>query len=156
MMWCDDFDCDLPKVVPGAREAIGDAAGIQLCTHGKTTHGRLNHPDVWNSYEGMVAFFGFRTPAKPPSYVTVAPIVRCTFWEAVRDWWGHDFRMLVEGEEILPYGNWRWLEPIMWSTRGWGDPERKKIEADAARERTIKLLVKASRALLRRAPIGAL
>jgi hypothetical protein len=64
--WSDDFDMDLPKVIPDAKAALGDVADLELVTHGHTTHGRLNHPSCWNHSLGLVAWFGRRDPMKPP------------------------------------------------------------------------------------------
>lgn len=119
-MWCDDFDMDLPKILPEAKSLLGDTADVTLWTHGHTTHGRLNHPSVWNGDTGMVAFFGFRTPQKPEVYWTSSPLVRCTFWEAVRDAWVHSMVMLVEGKPVLDTNRlWPDFEDIMWDVRGW-------------------------------------
>ncbi|WP_411033801.1 hypothetical protein [Shinella sp. BYT-45] len=122
-MWCDDFDMDLPKVVPGAREAVGEAGGIVLFTYGHTTHGTLNLPCMWNSCEGgTLAFFGFSSPAAPRGFTTSSPVVECTGWEMFRDLWVHGTAAYVErflvwkSEELN-----RDFENIMWNLRGWGD-----------------------------------
>ena len=89
-MWCDTFDADLLKVVPGTEEALGEAAGVLLLTRGHETGGKLNHPSVWNDHAGMLAFFwtpGCEHLGCPGGYVTDAPVVACTFLEAVRDAW---------------------------------------------------------------------
>ena len=35
--WSDDFDMDLPKIIPEARERLGKYADLELVTHGHTT-----------------------------------------------------------------------------------------------------------------------
>lgn len=101
-MWCDSFDSDLPKVVPGAKEALGGLAALELQTHGTTTNGTLNHPSVWNDYSGMIAFFGSagHGAGKPPHYHSGEPIVRCTLWEAVRDAWVHSYIIVLNGRPV--------------------------------------------------------
>jgi hypothetical protein len=116
--WSDDFDLDLPKVIPDARACLGYLAELELVTHGHETHGRLNHPSVWNHELGSVSFFGRGNPHKPDGYWTRDPIVRCTLWEAVRDAWCHDNVILVESVPVL-YGQWIHFEPLMWHTRKW-------------------------------------
>lgn len=123
-MWCDDFDMDLPKVIPDAKAQLGDMAGVELWTHGGETYGSLNHPCVWNHDDGLIAFFGFKSPRKPEVYWTNRPMVRCTFWEAVRDAWPHGLIMLVEGRAVLDTNAlWPRFQRIMWDLRGWGEPK---------------------------------
>ncbi|GEP00550.1 hypothetical protein [Methylobacterium haplocladii] len=130
--WSDTFECDLPKVIPGARDAVGDLADVHLWTTGHTTHGALNHPDVWNSDAGMVAFFGFRSPARPEVYWTDRPMVRCTFWEALRDAWAHHILIAVEGGLVWNSGLlWPQYEALMAEVRGW--PSADPAKAAAAR-----------------------
>lgn len=133
-MWCDDFDMDLPKVIPDAETLLGDMAGVTLFTHGNLTHGTLNHPTVWNHDLGLVAFFGFAEPRKPAAFYTNKPLVECTFLEAVRDAWAHSFVMLVEGQPVLDAAAlWPHFENIMWRTRGWaGHEEAPVATAEAA------------------------
>lgn len=116
--WSDDFDMDLPKVIPDARDRLGEHAELELVTHGHETHGRLNHPTVWNHYLGAVSFFGRGSPHKPEHYWTSDPLVSCTLWEAVRDAWVHDNVILLEGSPIWR-SQWRHFQPLMWAVRGW-------------------------------------
>jgi hypothetical protein len=123
-LWCDDFDADLPKVVPGALDALGDTAEVELLTYCSPTNGKINCPAAWWTDGGLAAFFttpGFGSIA-PPGYVGGKEIVPCTFWEAVRDEWCHDSIILL---------NWRhaiWKPPtalmmqLMFDLRGWGEP----------------------------------
>jgi len=100
-MWCDNFDMDLPTVIPGALGALSDLADVELFTHGASASiGALNHPTVWNGDKTMLAFFGFRNPSKPEFYYAGDPIVRCTVWEAFRDAWPNSYCMIVEGEPV--------------------------------------------------------
>lgn len=134
-MWCDDFDMDLPKVLPDARALFGDLAEVELqtyCNH--PTFGALNHPVVWNHDDGLVAYFGFRSPRKPEACWTSAGIIRCSVWEAVRDAWAHHFVMVVEGRRVLDAnGLWRPFETIMWGVRGWGNPRPAAVKSAKAR-----------------------
>lgn len=120
--WSDDFDMDLPKVIPEAKSRLGDLAGLELVTHGHTSHGRLNHPDVWNHELGMIAFFG--RPGrhfKSGQYWTNAPLVHCTLWEAIRDVWSHDFVLLLEHNSVWNHpGMYNdHFYPLMSHIRGW-------------------------------------
>jgi len=122
-MWCDNFDMDLPRILPAFSEIIGPAASIPLYTRGHETDGKLNHPTCWNGGSGFIAFFGFAPPRwtppelpergndrwnvydpQPPGYTTADPFVHCTFDEAVRDGWCHSFVMIVGGQIILDFG----------------------------------------------------
>ncbi len=96
-MWCDKFDADLYKVVPRAREVIAPVADVKLYTFGHLTEGKLNHPATWHGYPTMLAFFGFspETIGKPDAYWTDDPVVECTFEEAMRDCWSHDYGILI-------------------------------------------------------------
>lgn len=127
--WSDDFDMDLLKIVPNLRQYLGASQNVELFTHGGTSHDRLNHPSCWHSNNGFVAFFGFRDAAKAAFYSTSAPLVSCTFEEAVRDCWPHDYEIIVEGQSVLN-GNefWRDFEPIMASIRGYGPLSKADLE----------------------------
>jgi hypothetical protein len=122
-MWCDAFDLDLAKIIPAAI-VITDRIppSVVLRTFGHVTDGALNHPSVWHSAHGMTAFFtlGAGRPA-PLHYVSFEAVVACTFTEAIRDCWGHDYRIVVDGAEV-----WdgvevfrRWVQPLMHHHRGW-------------------------------------
>jgi hypothetical protein len=119
-LWCDDFDTDLPKVVPGALEALGDTADVALVTRCKPTNGRINCPSAWWTDHGLTAFFatdGYGGAA-PAGYVTGDPLVGCSFAEAVRDEWIHDAAIVVNGHLI-------WKPPVglmmrmLYDVRGW-------------------------------------
>ena len=135
--WSDDFDMDLPKIIPSARETLGDRASIEMVTTGTPDErtGRLNHPAVWNHAQGMVAFFGFRSPRRPPGMVAPgAGDIRCTAWEAFRDAWPHGYLMIVEGTLVWnTFGLQDSFATIMFHLRGW----RHDPEADAAARRLV-------------------
>lgn len=138
-MWCDDFDMDLPKVVPDARRALGDRlANLELTTYGNITNGTLNHPAVWNHSLGMIAFFGRpgRIGKPAPYYVGGHHLVHCTLWEALRDAWCHDVVILFEGVPVWDGpGAWRHFEKLMYHVRGW----KTLPESEAMRHRVAVL-----------------
>lgn len=144
-MWCDDFDADLLKVVPGAAEALGAAADIRLWTHGNETNGKLNHPSVWGSDIGMIAFFGFSPAAtgKPDGYYTDRPTIECTFLEAVRDCWVHTYGIVVHHQTVWR-STWGPFEVLMYDIRGW----RRAL--DATREDLINEVLDSLRAAAQR------
>lgn len=116
--WSDDFDVDLLKVIPDLSELLGEHRETTLFTHGHATFGRLNHPACWNTHAGLAAFFGFTDAAKPAAYHCDHPLVACTFEEAVRDCWVHDFVMIVENRMVLDGKRfWNDFQPIMWHLR---------------------------------------
>lgn len=118
-MWCDSFDADLLKVVPGAAVALGDTEGLELSTYSNPTDGKINCPSEWSTEDGFTAFFWTNPDRKPPQvYYTTAPVTGCTFLEAVRDEWVHHAILNVNGTEI-----WRppvrLFERLMYDVRGW-------------------------------------
>ena len=128
-MWCDSFDADLLKVVPGAVECLGDAAAMELTTYSWPTSGKINCPSCWNTYEGLAAFFWTSEEGKPdPSFVTDSPEMPCTLLEAVRDEFVHGALLVIDHETV-----WRppfaLMTMLMYDLRGWGRPL-----ADARRE----------------------
>lgn len=144
--WSDDFDMDLPRILPRFDEALGVAADLPLWVHGGTSHGRLNHPAVW----GNVAYFGTSPDdtGKPDSYYTSQPFVECTWREAVRDAWPHTYRLLVNGVEIWgAHTLWPAFEQLMYDLRGWRTlPDG---EADRLRGHVLATLIAATRDLTR-------
>lgn len=129
-MWCDTFDADLPKVVPGAIEALGEAAKIQLRTYSTLTGGKINCPSAWNTYDGLAAFFWTCDEGRPDaSYVTDSPVAGCTFLEAVRDEWVHGALVVVD-HLIVWRPRPRWQLKLMDDLRGHvvlEDAEREEI-----------------------------
>lgn len=135
--WSDDFDMDLPKVIPQARAIVGDLADVVLWTTGHRTFGALNSPTAWNTDRGLAAFFGFTCPIMPPGFVTFDSPVQCTFWEAIRDCWPHTFLMTVERTPIWDSQPLRpKFDAIMWHLRGWGEDTPKRAR-QAQRARTV-------------------
>jgi hypothetical protein len=148
-MWCDTFDADLLAVVPAATEALGDAAGLELLTHGHATDGKLNHPSVWNGDGGMLAFFwtpGCEHLGRPGrlGYWTDEPVIGCTFTEAVRDAWSHTYVIVINN---VPCWNppWRPFERLMYDVRGW------TVLPDSAREEIRESVCRSLRAAAERA-----
>ncbi len=122
--WSDDFDMDLPKVLPRLDEALADLADTSLWTHGGESHGRLNHPSVWGARNGLgsEAFFGTTAEAtgKPDWYYTSQPVIECTWREAVRDAWPHTYTVLVDSTPVWSAGRWlRHFNWLMFDLRGW-------------------------------------
>lgn len=129
-LWCDDFDADLPKLIPDAIDALDGVADVALWTRSKPTNGRINCPSCWHSDIGLCAYFTTREGEnpQPPGFFSRDPIVRCTFWEAVRDEWCHDATIVVNRVVI-------WTPPselmmqLMFDVRGWSP--LKPSEANA-------------------------
>lgn len=146
--WSDDFDMDLPKVIPGLDEALGDAADIRLWTYGSESYGRLNHPSVWSTYDGTTAFFGTDRdgPWKPTDYHTDHPIVECTWREAVRDAWPHRYRILVDWVRIWDTTRLSGtFTRLMYDLRGW--QPLPNGEADRLRGEVLASVIAATRDL---------
>ncbi len=114
-MWCDEFDGDLYKLVPQAREAIAGVAHIDLVTYGSVwKDGRLNHPSVWNTDMGSAAWFGLKNgkPFKPAAYFTLEPLVECTFEEACRSGWVQGWVLLILGRPLANFAHPDMREPF--------------------------------------------
>ena len=104
--WSDDFDMDLLKVFPDLPEKLGATKDVLLWTVGHETYGRLNHPAVWNSHMGSLAFFWLEPPVLerreggwftlPGGYTDDSPLVECTWLEVLRDGWVHGFAMVLK------------------------------------------------------------
>jgi hypothetical protein len=136
-MWCDDFDADLLKVVPGAAEALGEAAGIRMWTYSSLVGGKINCPSSWNTDFGSTAFFWTCPEGRPgPTYWTEQRVAGCTLLEAIRDEWIHTSVVVVDH-----YVAWRPpvrdFEKLMYDVRGW------RVLADGERE-TIREQVRSS------------
>ena len=129
-MWCDTFDADLLKVVPGAAEALGDTAGVRLLTRSHVTDGKINCPSAWNTYDGLAAFFWTAPQWQPDAcWSTGEPVVECTVLEAVRDEWVHSCIMTVNRQMV-----WRPPEALMMrlmhDLRGHGVPLGDALRAE--------------------------
>lgn len=128
-MWCDDFDMDLYKVIPAAKEILAPVAAVELVTHGSLTDGKLNHPACWNHQVGMIAFFGFDQPGKPDAYWTDEPIVHCTFEEAIRDCWPHHYAIVLSDRVIWNSQSFRnRFMALMYHIRGWRKLSEQAVE----------------------------
>lgn len=117
--WSDDFDMDLLKLFPDLPDRIGPAVDIPLWTHGGESYGRLNHPSVW----GHVAFFGLTPgqPGKPAEYYTDAPVIECTWLEALRDAWPHTYMVVIDNCALV-WSSTRLqatFTKLMYDLRGW-------------------------------------
>ncbi len=139
--WSDDFDMDLPKVLPGVWDLAQQAPTIPIYTQGHRSYGRLNHPAVWNHHDGMVAFFGFdQVCGKPSHYVCGGEVVECTFAEVIRDGWPHGYRVLLEGREIWNSERVQWaFNALMYDLRGWHDrlPASERFRVTSAVLRSV-------------------
>jgi hypothetical protein len=142
-MWCDDFDADLPKVVPAARSALGNVGDMMLRTHaGVTANGVMSHPTVWHHDFGMVALFwpASQPTSKPAAYYTADPVVDLTLWEAIRDAWVHGYVIVLEdvvvfnGEDAHEH-----FDTLMWHVRKW--PGVSDDDASTARAGVVKMLM---------------
>lgn len=97
-MWCDKFDMDIKKAVPDFAQALGETKDWTLYTVGGVTDGKLNHPATWNQYIGSIAFFAFDNIASaiPQGYYCGdSQPVQCTFEEAIRDCWPHNYVIIL-------------------------------------------------------------
>jgi hypothetical protein len=134
-VWCDDFDADLLAVVPGAAEALGEAAGVKLLTYSTLTDGKINCPSAWNTYDGSLIAYFWTAPEHRPNaaWYTTDPVVGCTFLEAVRDEWVHSCTIAVNWHVIWKPPD-RLMEKLMYDLRGWGTPlageQREQIRGD--------------------------
>ena len=120
--WSDDFDMDLPKVVPAWLELLGDdVAAVELLTYSGTFAGRINCPASWDhSRYGGVSYFGFEDAGLPEMCSTYLPVVSCTFAEVVRDLWVHGQVGVVGGVVIVRADTiQRTFERLMHHRRKW-------------------------------------
>lgn len=124
--WSDDFDMDLLKVLPDIAAEIGAFGDRTFWTVGHETHGRLNHPAVWNTHG---AYLWREKPnlerdkygwANINGCVTNDPEIECTWLEFLRDMWAHHFNVIVLPDNLLLRGSsWEQFERIMGNMRGW-------------------------------------
>ena len=154
--WSDDFDMDFPRIFPEARVLLGPLADIELWTVGHETHGRLNHPAVWNGDRTMLAFFRFDRATKlqgecpPPGYYAGRdPLVCCTAWEMFRDAWPHHYGVHVDGRLVWDTLQLdRHFETIMYHVRGWRTDLRESTQAQAAVMRSYRRAIATFRSLV--------
>jgi hypothetical protein len=132
-MWCDSFDADLLKVVPGAVEALGDTADVPLLTYSRPTGGKINCPSSWNGYGAL--FWTSPEHQPGPYFWTDAPVTGCSFLEAVRDEWVHTSALVVN-ERLVWRPPWSLFDRLMYDLRGWtvlNDPEREETRRNVLR-----------------------
>ena len=136
--WSDDFDMDLLKLYPHLEQALGKDADTVLWTYGGVTNGRLNHPTVWNGYNGMEALFFTTKPTHERKdgfvsingMVTNNQLVECVTLELLRDQWSHTYTAIIDVCHIDPLG-WKTFEAMMYHVRNlkvYPDFERTKAE----------------------------
>ncbi len=99
-MWCDDFDADLLRCVPGIEELFEPVAHLTLWTLCQPWGGKINSPAFWN---GLGCLFWLQD--EEPEYERRAngwlrlengcstddPFVSCTPLEMARDLWCHAY-----------------------------------------------------------------
>jgi hypothetical protein len=127
--WSDDFDMDLPKIIPDAKQLLGQHAGLKLTTAASVRNGMMSHPSTWNSRLGSIALFSTGLWQRPAFYWTDSPQVECTLWEAVRDAWSHGYVMLIDGVPVLNTERMynRRFYPLMSNLRGWPTLDANKV-----------------------------
>lgn len=95
--WADDFDMDLPRIIPRLDDVLGDTAGVRLWTHGHTSHGRLNHPSVWN---GGGASHGAFLCCRPASLGSPAGLLLIDWFPVVPTGSREPSRCMVPGSPL--------------------------------------------------------
>lgn len=155
-MWCDDFDMDLYRVLPEAREVLAPVAATSLYTCSHTTYGKINCPAAWDTGRGGNAcYFGLLADGaglptwaslptvgpQPSGYTARDSVVECTFEEVVRDLWVHqqEFHVLVGKGQYhrIPMPKPSCFDTLMAAIRGWDKPPTPIREIQAARERVV-------------------
>lgn len=137
--WSDDFDMDLLKVFPQFVESVQVFASRELWTVGHRTHGRLNHPTVWNTHG---AFVWLAKPNLPRDkngwfningYVDDSEEIECTWLELVRDQWAHNYDfLLMPSRSLFRSAGWNVFEEIMYHARGWRESDRIEMTREVA------------------------
>jgi hypothetical protein len=145
--WSDDFDTDLLKVIPDAAQVLAQV-DTPMWTYGGTSHGRLNHPSVWQTHDGMTAYFGTDDSGhwKPESFWTDRPLVQCTWAEVARDAWVHHYRIVVDWVVVWDATRFQsTFMRLMYDLRG--QTPLPDSEADQLRGRVLASLIAATRDL---------
>lgn len=124
--WSDDFDMDLLKVMPFILNDLGPSANIPLWTVGHTTHGRLNHPTVWNTHGAFVWTGKPFLPRNEHGWFNIggcvddSPLIECTWLELLRDQWTHDYAFILLPNSVLFQSAPRTsFDRLMYNLRGW-------------------------------------
>ncbi|GGM53676.1 hypothetical protein ACFFX1_54745 [Dactylosporangium sucinum] len=142
--WADDFDADLLRVVPRAAGILVQVTA-PLWTYGHTSHGRLNHPSVWASQHGYVAYFGTDNTGtwKPGSFSSNGQLVQCTWTEAARDAWVHNYVIAVDYQPIWDAARLvGTFAKLMGDVRG--RPKLPDVDADRLRGHVLASLIAAT------------
>jgi len=121
--WSDGLDIDLYRLVPEARDAIGEDANVTLYTwSGPKTHGRLNHPTVWGEvWPACVVGTSPESITMPRGYVTgpSESVTECTFEELCRDAWLHHYSAVLDADfRLILCPERQWFNALMYSARG--------------------------------------
>lgn len=132
--WSDDFDMDLPKILPDVCDAIRAVEGHSIlvyCYCTALTRGRINCPTAWNSHTGPVTHFWTDKPNHPRNeygWATFGPgncttndqLATATWLEVVRDEWVHQSDVVVDGKLIWrPSELDREFNRLMYDLRDW-------------------------------------
>lgn len=136
-MWCDSFDMDLPRVIPGVTPLLDRARQVRLWTYGGLTLGKLNCPSAWNNHCGTLdMFFGTHSYGfKPPRYQTSQGLFRVSGDEMIRDLWSHSGRVFVDRRFFYDFDTLRPdRQTIMSDLRGW---KRDPIKASRCKKRVL-------------------
>lgn len=130
--WSDELDIDLYRLVPEARDAIGEDANVTLYTYcDKKTHGRINHPALWGrgAWASCIVSTASELIHKPERMAAPAEAVtECTFEELCRDAWLHHYSAILDAEfRLLLCHERRWFNALMYSARRWGGVSDKDV-----------------------------
>lgn len=149
--WSDDFDMDLLKLWPDLPQQLGETGAMKLWTVvGHGTHGRLNHPTVWNSHGAFVWTVKPDLPRDSRGWFNIhgcvsdGPEIECTWLELLRDQWPHSYNfILLPQMRIFEAPDRRLFDRIMYHIRGWdADPNIEETKAACHRwllEMTLQL-----------------
>jgi hypothetical protein len=131
--WSDDFDMDLLKLWPDLPAQLGATGDLKLWTVGHETHGRLNHPAVWNSHGAFVWLKQPNLQRDQHGWFNVhgcvdnAPEIECTWLELLRDQWSHHYNFILLPQMRrfeAPDRRNGLFDRIMYHSRGWkADPK---------------------------------
>ena len=135
--WSDDFDMDLPKLFPQLAQLLETTAEQKLWTIGHRTHGRLNHPAVWNSHGAFVWMEKPNLKRDEHGWLNINSCVsneeeiECTWLELLRDQWPHGFPFILLPLRVhFPSPPYREFERIMYDLRGWHKYEDIQVSRD--------------------------
>lgn len=105
--WADEFDADLHRVVPGAREALGIDAGVPvLLLHAQRNDGFFVMPSCWTDYDVehvTPVFLDERAALSFTANPMGLDVVRVTFEDLWRDAWVHNYGARIGGTHDGPW-----------------------------------------------------